>query len=456
MTTSKKRRTAANWTDNGVRLTEPTDAKPYYRILYFEGGKRGETSASTHSEAIVKVAGIAKRLSVTHGERSLQTVKEMVEAYVNLGRGDYSRKSWGRKHTRTVRNMLNQRVVEDLGDKVCADLTIDDFKMTLSKVNTASLAEHYASVLCTMINWGYRQDWILSDPSKWTKEINRLRDNIKSTKGIQKAVSAGESGKFVTDKEIPSAEDVDAVAKAAAEVTGVWWYELLFNLAAYSGARDGEVFDLDIDDVDPSKLIMTIETQRLDDAGHLSQELPKWNTVRKTTFLKVTPMGYKLAEQLQRRINELKGLDAKGKKVRDVIVPELQNKQHRLLLFPNTKGGWMSNSNFAKRVRIPAQKAAGWKKDSDGKYIWDFHSLRHVFCSHMINELGCAPIDVSIAAGHKNLATTLEMYVGNSAGAIDRLRAMSGMPIKKTATRKTPAKATAKKSTVTKKKPATK
>ena len=185
MTTSKKRRTATNWTDNGVRLTEPTDAKPYYRILYFEGGKRSETSASTHSEAIVKVAGIAKRLSVTHGERSLQTAEEMVKAYVNLARGDYSRKNWGAKHTRNVRNMLKQRAVEDFGKKVCADLTIDDFKNSLSKVTSASLADHYASVLCTMINWGYRQDWILSDPSKWTKEINRLRDNIKTTKGIQ-------------------------------------------------------------------------------------------------------------------------------------------------------------------------------------------------------------------------------------------------------------------------------
>jgi hypothetical protein len=56
---------------------------------------------------------------------------------------------------------------------------------------------------------------------------------------------------------------------------------------------------------------------------------------------------------------------------------------------------------------------------------------------------------VSIAAGHKNLATTLEMYVGNSAGAIDRLRMASSATKKKTQSAK---RSPAKKSTPTKRK----
>lgn len=425
MAASKKSRKAIWDTANGVRITEPTDSKPYYRIVYVEGGKRKETTASDQSAALIKMAGIEKRLSVTHGERSLQTVAEMVDAYINPKKGDYSRKSWNKKHTRNIRNLLNQRLVKDLGKKRCADLTLDDLKESLSKVTTASLAEHYAGALGTLIHWGYRQDWILRDPSKWTKELNMLRDSIKSDESKNKAVVAGESSKFVSKKEIPSASDVDKLAKATVEVTGIWWYELLINLAAYSGARDGEIFDLDVDDVDPIGRIMNIDTQRLDDAGNLSQELPKWDTVRTTTFVERTPMGYPLAKELKKRVNELKGLNAQGEKIEDVEVPVLQNGQQRLLLFPNTQGGWNSNSNFAKRVRLPAQKKAGWKKSKDGKYLWNFHSLRHVFCSHMISDLGCAPIDVSIAAGHKNLSTTLEMYVGNSVGAIDRLRESS-------------------------------
>jgi integrase len=433
MAASKQSRKAIWDTANGVRITEPTDSKPYYRIVYFEGGKRRETTSPDQSSALLKMAAIEKRLSVTHGERSLQTVNEMVDAYIELDKGDYSRKSWKSKHTRNTRNILNQRLVTELGDKRCAEITLDDLKQSLSKVTTSSLAEHYASSLSALINWAYRQDWILTEPSKWTKELNMLRDRIKSEKGSKKTKAAGESSKFVSKKEIPTHQNVHAVAMAAAskDVSNIWWYELLFNLAAYSGARDGEIFDLDVDSVDPENLIMNIETQRLDDGGTLSRELPKWDTVRQTTFLEVTPMGYPLAAELRRRINELKGLNDKGEQVFEVEIPTLQNGQERLLLFPNSLGGWNSNSNFAKRVRIPAQKVAGWKKGKDGKYVWNFHSLRHVFCSHLINELGCAPIDVSIAAGHKNLATTLEMYVGNSAGAIDRLRAASASTLKK-------------------------
>jgi len=451
MAASKKSRKAIWDTANGVRITEPTDLKPYYRIVYTEGGKRKETTSPDQSAALLKMAAIEKRLSVTHGERSLQTVKEMVDAYINLKKGDYSRKNWKSKHTRNTRNILNQRLVKELGDKRCAEITLVDLQKSLSKVTSASLADHYASSLSAVINWAYRQDWILTEPSKWTKELNMLRDRIKSEKGSRKPRAAGESSKYVSKKEIPTHQNVHAVARAAASknVSNIWWYELLFNLAAYSGARDGEIFDLDVDSVDPENLIMNIETQRLDDGGTLSRELPKWDTVRQTTFLEVTPMGYPLAAELRRRINELKGLNDKGEKVVEVEIPTVQNGQERLLLFPNTLGGWNSNSNFAKRVRIPAQEEAGWRKAKDGKYIWNFHSLRHVFCSHLITELGCAPIDVSIAAGHKNLATTLEMYVGNSAGAIDRLRMASSATKKKTQSAK---RLPAKKSTPTKRK----
>jgi len=139
------------------------------------------------------------------------------------------------KHTRNTRNILNQRLVEELGNRRCAEVTLDDLRESLSKVTSASLADHYASSLGALINWGYRRDWILTEPSKWTKELIILRDRIKSELGTTKIKAAGESSKYVSKKEIPSHKDVHELAKAAAskEVTGIWWYELLINLAAY-------------------------------------------------------------------------------------------------------------------------------------------------------------------------------------------------------------------------------
>jgi len=40
----------------------------------------------------------------------------------------------------------------------------------------------------------------------------------------------------------------------------------------------------------------------------------------------------------------------------------------------------------------------------------------------MINDLRRDPADVSIAAGHGSISTTLEMYVGRADGALERLK----------------------------------
>jgi integrase len=217
----------------------------------------------------------------------------------------------------------------------------------------------------------------------------------------------------VDPKAIPSKADVQKLGEAVSQLTGVWWMELMINLAAFSGVRLGEILDLDPSHIDVKNRIIKIEYQLLDDAGNLSRQLPKWDVQRRTVFPEVTPSGYKLAEQLQRRIKEVKSTHK---------IPTLQDGTNRLLLFPNSNGGWMSGANFSTRTRRPAQELAGWVVDPiSGKFIWNFHSLRHVFCSYMINDLRCDPADVSIAAGHGSISTTLEMYVGRADGVLERL-----------------------------------
>jgi integrase len=50
------------------------------------------------------------------------------------------------------------------------------------------------------------------------------------------------------------------------------------------------------------------------------------------------------------------------------------------------------------------------------------HSLRHVFCSTALFTWKLDPTDVSRMAGHANYRMTLEMYVGTTAGVLDRAR----------------------------------
>ena len=68
-----------------------------------------------------------------------------------------------------------------------------------------------------------------------------------------------------------------------------------------------------------------------------------------------------------------------------------------------------------------AYLAAGWR-DADGNGAWTWHSLRHVFCTTALFSWHLDATDVSGMAGHANVRVTLDMYVGTTAGVLDRAR----------------------------------
>jgi integrase len=90
-------------------------------------------------------------------------------------------------------------------------------------------------------------------------------------------------------------------------------------------------------------------------------------------------------------------------------------------MFPSPRGAYWRSSNFDRRVLAPAHLAAGWR-DADGNGDWIWHSLRHVFCVVALFTWKLDPTDVSCMAGHANVRTTLDMYVGSTAGVLDRAR----------------------------------
>jgi integrase len=91
------------------------------------------------------------------------------------------------------------------------------------------------------------------------------------------------------------------------------------------------------------------------------------------------------------------------------------------LLFPSPKGRYWRSSNFARRVLAPAYLAAGWR-GTDGTGPWTWHSLRHVFCTTALFTWNIDPADVSRLAEHASIRITLDMYIGTTAGTLDRAR----------------------------------
>lgn len=404
--TSRNRAARVVVTNSGVRVYEPKH-DGYWRIVWKENGKQRETSATSAEQAYAKAAQQEKKLKRASGDKESQQISEMVAAYLDAERRTVHGEAWGKKHAKSQASLFKTHILPLIGHLVCDSLRFEDLQSIIKSAKTDSTAEHLHSAIKAWINWAYLDGWIANEPKKMLAGLSREKKRRK-----QKGAPAGETDLFVDKRNIPSHADVDAFAKALVKTGNRSWYELLANLAAYSGLRIGELFDLDVDSIDVNAREIRVNTQALQVAGTIERTLPKWGTTRTTVFPAVTPSGYKLQAALKKRIKELKSLKE---------VPTLADGTQRLLLFPDSNGSWMNQSNFSNRVRRPAQALLNWPKKANGQYLWTFHSLRHVFCTYYLFDMSKDLRDVSVAAGHRDYSTTMEMYIGQSEGAIKRL-----------------------------------
>ena len=406
MTINKKIK-AKYTTDFGIRIYAPKPSKNYWRISYVDQeGKLRDTTATSEKMALDKAAEVEVLLRNNVGNLPHNSVSEMITEFVNEKTKVHSgsRAEWGIKHTSSQESIFKNHILKAVGDKKCMKLTNTDLVKIIESCKTVDLRDHVAASLSTLIRWGCAKGWLLQNSDMLLSDLNKIAK--------RKTKTAGESKLHVDSRQIPTHQMVSKVAKAAVQVTDIWWYELMFNLAAYSGLRFGEICDLDLTDINLNKRVIKVDYQCLSNGGHKSRQLPKWDTQRETVFPEVTPSGYKLKANLKKRINELNKM---------TNTPVLQDGSTRKLLFPNQDGGWLCPSSFGKRVRRPAQEIAGWQKDRSGKYLWNFHSLRHVFCTYyLVNEKKLIT-DISTTAGHASYLTTWEMYVGNTQGVLERM-----------------------------------
>ena len=182
----------------------------------------------------------------------------------------------------------------------------------------------------------------------------------------------------------------------------------MVNVAAYSGLRWGELTALTIGQVDTVARTIAVDRKVVEVAGHLYVEAPKNRKSRRTIYPRRTPAGYPLAERLAARIEAVRaGQDA--------------GTNPPGLIFPSPAGKNWRSSNFQRNVLKRAYLAAGWR-DGDGGGRWTWHSLRHVFCTTALFTWKLDPTDVSRMAGHASYRITLDMYVGSTAGVLDRAR----------------------------------
>jgi integrase len=278
-------------------------------------------------------------------------------------------------------------------------LTREDFQLILDKATTASVAQHIRRCLTGIVAAGLEEGHLLARQDllrgvRWHGADPGERDR----EPVDRAV---------TDAEIPTVDAVHALAHRTAERTGVWWRELQVLLVAYSGLRWGEHVALTERQVDVERRRIKVDRQSIETRSALVEGLPKGRRRRVTMFPDLTPAGVDLGQMVRRRLDEV---EPGG------------------LVFPAPQGGLQRRSNYGRYLWDRAAADIGWPKQHDGRWLWTFHSLRHVFATWALHDARIPIEDLSRLMGHSSTRVTQDIYIHVRDDMFDRFFDATAQP----------------------------
>ena len=398
----------------------------YHRIIWRDatGKRHTSTVGSTFAEAVRKAEAIDAVIE-SGADKADRRVSELIEAYLEPGLVKAtSRKPRSEKTLDGYRRTLQRFVQPVIGHMRCGELNPVSVKAVLeqqvarqrSGFPTSLTPDESSRVRGSMrrlLRFGAGNGYVTQDVNILIQALDVARIVDPSSKRV--STEQGFHIDRIEPASVPSHEDVANLAWAmAADNRAPWWYELMVYTAAYSGLRIGELEGLEGRDITGShetrdeKPRIRVERQVNVIAGRPKLMLPKGDKTRTTVYPVRTPpterypMGYPLRDKLRERQDELAS----------------QNNR----MFPAPGEGHWWRSNFYRRKVKPAARRAGWIPEGSSEATWTWHSLRHVFCTYYMWDLGRSPRAVADAAGHSSVSVTLNLYGG--AGVRERLDAL--------------------------------
>jgi integrase len=387
--------------EGGITVYPPARDGDRWRATFTENGRRRYREAGTEDQLAAKLARVTERLEADapHMERP---GADLVAWYLSPDRHPAGR-PWSRKHADTQRRLCTRFIAPVIAAVTCQDIRVADMQQIVNAAPTAGEGARLHRCLSALVTAGITAGYLASP---------RLREvhwqaGGRAAPGPQVSV-AGESAQFTDPAQIPASADVARLGRALARGRRGDLHELMAHTAAYTGLRQGELFALTMDQVAAAARVITVDRKVVEVGGKLFLEAPKSRKRRSTIYPVRTPAGYPLAEKIAARLQEARA-------ERDAGTNPLG------LMFPSPRGAYWRSSNFDRRVLAPAYRAAGWR-DPGGNGTWTWHSLRHVFCTAALFSWRLEATDVSCMAGHANVRVTLDMYVGTTAGILNRAR----------------------------------
>jgi integrase len=372
-----------------------------WRAVWYENGERRQCEAVTEEKLAAKLEKVAKRLTADAPNLE-RPGADLISYYLSPDRHP-ARKAWSAKHADTQRRLCQRFAAPVIAELACQDIKVADMQEAVNAAPTEGEGARLHRCLSAMVTAGIRGGY-LTNP--------RLREVYWQAAGRPapgpQASTQGESAQFAGPRQIPAAADVAELGQALAVGRRGDLHELMATTAAYTGLRQGELFALTLWQITPGRRVIDVDRKVIEVSGTLLTGPPKGSKRRTTIYPVHTPQGYPLAEKIQARIGQVRA--------------EMDTGANPLgLIFPSPRGKHWRSSNFDRRVLAPAYRAARWR-GTGGTSTWTWHSLRHVFCVTALFTWKLDATDVSCMAGHANVRTTLDMYIGTTAGVLDRAR----------------------------------
>ncbi|HEX6526882.1 MAG TPA: site-specific integrase [Streptosporangiaceae bacterium] len=372
-----------------------------WRAVWYEAGERQQCEAATEEKLAARLEKVRTRLEADAPDMN-KPGAALIAHYLDPDRLPVQER-WSRKHAHTQRRLCQRFAAPVIASVPCQDIKTGHMQKIVNAAPTAGEGDRVRRMISALVTAGIDAGYLVN--SRLAKVHWQAGDRPLPAPAVS---VAGESAQWVDPAEIPSGGDVSRLGQALAAGVHGDRDELMASTAAYSGLRWGELIALTVPQIDQDARVITVDRKVVEVAGHLFAEAPKNRKHRKTIYPRRTPAGYPLAERLAARIAEARAGQEAGTNPPGLI-------------FPSPRGKHWRSSNFDRRVLAPAYLAAGWR-DADGNGTWTWHSLRHVFCTTALFTWKLDATDVSRMAGHTNYRTTLDMYVGATAGVLNRAR----------------------------------
>jgi len=381
--------------------TGKTKRPARWRAVWYEDGERQQRESVSEEKLSAELEKVKERLEADAPNMKLPGA-DLIAHYLDPDRLPVQ-EQWSRKHAHTQRRLCERFAAPVIDTITCQDIKTGQMQKIVNAAPTPGEGDRVQGMISAVVSAGLEGGY-LANP-----RLAKVHWQAGNRPMPAPRVSvAGESALWVDPAEIPADNDIGKLGQALAEGRHGERDELMASTAAYSGLRWGELTALTIPQIDQAGRVIIVDRKVVEVAGHLYIEAPENRKHRKTIYPRVTPDGYPLAEKLAARIEAARAEQEVGTNPLGLI-------------FPSPTGKHWRSSNFNRNVLKRAYLAIGWR-DADGNGKWTWHSLRHVFCTTALFTWKLDATDVSRMAGHANYRITLDMYVGTTAGVLDRAR----------------------------------